>query len=366
LVITLNWFNKGGSKIGFMQVPLILVSNRIKLDDKNSASGLNGSTPRQDYLEIARCLHGELAGYTMSDQAWYHLVRQIEQYLKIDLVEAAHAINQVTSYNLMLSTSEKMAIPLALFLSLSRYNIPHVVIAHKLSSGLKTGLWENRIVYQRFSHIICLCKAQANYAIQQLGFPSTKVDFIYDKVDQRFFSPQPVDTEDYILAVGQEQRDYQTLLKAIEGTNLRLIVVASSPWSTSKIQIKDMGKVTIVSHIPYTELRMLYAKARLVVVPLFDVDYAAGVNALLEAMAMAKPLIVTQTRGITDYVVDNETAVFVPPGDPHALQNALLSLWDRVSELGRLGANARQIVEECMNLDIYVNQVVEIVSRFIG
>jgi len=346
-----------------MQVPLILVSNSIKPQDKNKITDLHDAGPRQDYVEIARNLEGKLAGYNLSDATWYRWTRQLEKHIKLDLVEAALAVHQIASHNVMLSTSEKIAIPLAIFLSIFKYTTPHIVIAHKLSSGLKANLWQKGQLHQRFSHIICLCKAQLDYAIHQLGVPETNVNFIYDKVDQRFFYPMQTEVDDYILAVGQERRDYQTLLQAIAGTGLKLVVVASSPWSTSKVNLGDKEKITVLSHIPYSELKMLYARARLVVVPLFNVDYAAGVNTVLEAMAMAKPLIVSHTRGITDYVVDNETGIYIPPENPVELRRAILSLRNQPKELKRLGINARQAVEEQMNLDIYINRVVEIVRK---
>lgn len=346
-----------------MQVPLILVSNHLKLYENGITQD---SSPRQDYVEIARQLKGELAGYNLSKATWYHWTRQLERRIKLDVVEAAFAVNRRASHNVMISTSEKMAIPVALFLALRKYNIPHIMIAHKLSSGLKANLWSKNQLSHKFSHIICLSQAQANYATQHLKIPEAKVSFIYDKVDHHFFRPLPVEPEDYILAVGQEQRDYQTLLQAIEGTGLKLVVVASSPWSTSKVHLNGMENVTVLSHIPYPDLRLLYARARLVTVPLFHGDYAAGVNSLLEAMAMAKPLIVSQTKGITDYIRQAETGLYVPPEDPLALKRAILSVWTQSKELKRLGTNARRAVEEQMNLDIYVKRVVEIVRKFIG
>jgi glycosyltransferase involved in cell wall biosynthesis len=346
-----------------MQIPLILVSNHLKPHEQNGAESFDDSVPRQDYTEIARALGGKLSGYNLSRAAWYRWTRQLEKEIKLDLVEAAFAAYQVASHNVLLSTSEKTAIPLALLLSLFKQETPHIMIAHKLSSGFKAHLWQKRQLHQKFSQIICLSQAQADYAIHHLNLPEERVHFIYDKVDHNFFRPMKADADDYILAVGQEQRDYQTLLQAIAGTGLKLVVVASSPWSTSKVQLDELGKVTVLSHIPYSELRMLYARARLVVVPLFEVDYAAGVNAVLEAMAMAKPVIVSRTRGIADYIAPNETGIYVPSGDPAELNRAILSLWTQPGELSRLGVNARQAVEESMNLDIYVNRVVEIVRK---
>ncbi|MFQ5578880.1 MAG: glycosyltransferase family 4 protein, partial [Anaerolineae bacterium] len=171
----------------------------------------------------------------------------------------------------------------------------------------------------------------------------------------------------FILTVGKEQRDYRLLLRALSGTGIKLVVVASSPWSTSQAKMNQADdNVTVLSHIPYHQLRTLYAQARLVVVPLFGVDYAAGVNTVLEAMAMAKPLVVSRTKDITDYVTHGETGLCVSPGDVAELKERILSVWERPSALNRLGANARQAVEEKMNLDIYVNQVARIVQKTVS
>jgi len=348
-----------------MQKPLVLVSNRLKINEPSGLKQLDDVAPRQDYVEIAKQLEGSLVGYDLSDAIWYRWTRQFEKRLKLDLMESLFAAIQCSKHNVVLSTSEKIAIPLAALLSITKCKTPHIVIAHKLSSGLKTYLFRILQVHETFSHVICVCRAQVDYAINQLEIPESRVDFVYDKVDHRFFHPLKVDTGDYILAVGQEQRDYKTLLRAIAGANIKLVVVASSPWSTSQIRMDEIGEVTILSHIPYQELRTLYAQARLVVIPLFAVDYAAGVNTVLEAMAMAKPLIISRTRGITDYVVHNETGLYVSPGDAAELRDTVLSLWGQANELKRLGTNARQTVEECMNLDIYVDQVVRIVRKIL-
>jgi glycosyltransferase involved in cell wall biosynthesis len=189
------------------------------------------------------------------------------------------------------------------------------------------------------------------------------VDFVYDKVDHRFFHPFGDETLDFVLVVGQEQRDYKTLVQALSGTGIRLVVVASSPWSTSGCDTSGLGEATVLSHIPYRELRSLYSQARLVVAPLFDVDYAAGANAVLEAMAMGKPLVVSRSTGITDYVVHGETGLYVAPRNAAELRDAVLFLWENPQERLRLGCNARQAVEEGMNLDCYVDRVAEIVRN---
>ncbi len=347
-----------------MASPLVLVSNRVKNLDQYQQEYVDDLAPRLDYIEIAQQLGGEISGYNLFNSIWYSWGRKIEKSIKLDLIESIHTTFHLSRHNVVLSSSEKAAIPLAMFLSLVRRRMPHIVIAHHLSSINKIRLFRVWKLYHQFTHIICVCTAQADYAVKQLGIPPANVDFIYDKVDHLFFRPQTLDDGgDYVLAVGQEQRDYDTLLKALSGTPLKLVVVDSSPWSTHVTNLSPGKGVTVLKNISYVALRSLYAGARLVVTPLRPVNYAAGANAVLEAMAMAKPLIVSRTEGIRDYIIHGETGLFVPPLDDKMLQDSILSLWDDAKMQKRLGENARQIVEEKMNLDIYVNHVVRIVQE---
>ncbi len=343
-----------------MKIPVILVGNRLNTNLRNERTVSTDSAPRVDYVELAKRLGAELIGHDSFDASWYRWIGPIERRAKIDVIESLYTMRRLSKYNLVYSTSEKMAIPLAALLALTNQDIPHLVFAHKLSSGLKSYLFTLLPLYKNFGHIISDCTTQTKYAINHLGMPDAKVDFVHHAVDQRFYRPLDVAENGYILAVGQEQRDYKTLLQAVSAAKVKLVIVASSSWSTNRVHLDEIGETTVVSNISYQELRTLYAGARLVVVPLFNVDYAAGNTTLLEAMAMAKPVIVSGTSGIQDYVVHNETAICVPPMSSEELLDAILFLLNRPHDRKRLGTNARQAVEECMNLDIQVRRIAQI------
>lgn len=342
-----------------VQAPLILVSNprREKLPPPMA------DAPRLDYLEIARLLDGDVISSEMGNSLGARFIHRLEQYSRLNFTEAYGVARELESYTAVLSTSEKVAIPLAAMLAAKGQRVPHVVIAHRLSSRFKQTLFRLWPLHRSFTHVVCLCRAQAEYAVQEMGLPETAVTFIPDKVDHRFFRPTATWIEgDYILAVGQEQRDYQTLLQAVAGTGLKLVIVASSLWSEDIALPENVAaNVTVLHNISSQQLRTLYAKARLVVTPLFDVPYAAGVNAVLEAMAMGRPLIVTRTTGISDYVVDDVTGVYTPPENAPALRRQILRLWPDAAYRRRLGLNARLAVEDGMNLDSYTRRITQLV-----
>jgi glycosyltransferase involved in cell wall biosynthesis len=60
--------------------------------------------------------------------------------------------------------------------------------------------------------------------------------------------------------------------------------------------------------------------------------------------------VVSNSRGIRDYVVDGRTATVVPPGNPEPLAEAIVRLLNSPQQAAWLGQNARQfVVENCRN-----------------
>jgi glycosyltransferase involved in cell wall biosynthesis len=321
--------------------------------------------PRQDYYELSASLGADIISPDSRHLALLRYSWLVEQRLKLHLVEALRVARKLTAGQLAISTSEKVGLPLAAALHLRQQQSPHLLIAHKLSSVAKARFFKMWPLPDGVQRIACVSQAQVEYAVNVLGMPAARADFVYDKVDHCFFRPGTAVSGDYILAVGQEQRDYATLLRALAGTGLRLIIVNSSSWNQQNQHLQEVDGVAlqVLSALSYPALRDLYAGARLVALPLHDVNYAAGVNGALEAMSMAKPLLMSQTRGLAGYGRSGETAVTVPPADTAAWRDAILSLWDDEQERRRLGENGRQLVAEQMTMEHYLARLGQIVAE---
>ena len=59
-------------------------------------------------------------------------------------------------------------------------------------------------------------------------------------------------------------------------------------------------------------------------------------------MAFGKPVVASRVGGLPDIVSDGETGLLVPPGDVHALREAIQSLLDDPARRERMGAMAKQ------------------------
>ncbi|HSM01059.1 MAG TPA: glycosyltransferase [Acidimicrobiia bacterium] len=72
--------------------------------------------------------------------------------------------------------------------------------------------------------------------------------------------------------------------------------------------------------------------------------------AVLEAMALGRPIVATAVGGVAELVSDGETGLLVPPGDPVALAAAIDRLLDDREFAAALGAAARGVAEESHGL----------------
>jgi len=89
--------------------------------------------------------------------------------------------------------------------------------------------------------------------------------------------------------------------------------------------------------------------------------YAEGVpTSLLEASACARPVVSTRIPGAADFVLDGETGLLVPPGDPPALAAALEKLLQDPALRGRMGAAGRRRVLENYTSEIVNEQTLQV------
>jgi glycosyltransferase involved in cell wall biosynthesis len=110
-------------------------------------------------------------------------------------------------------------------------------------------------------------------------------------------------------------------------------------------------RVRFLDQRPQEELISLYQRCALFVLPSQRDVYP---NAVLEAMACARPVVVTSGVGVAELVAASGGGSVIAPGDAKALADAisrLLALPE--DERDRIGMNARNIVERhCSTTEI--------------
>ncbi len=253
-------------------------------------------------------------------------------------------------------------------MSLLHPDAPHVMVAHLLTSREKRLAARHTEFLRRTDVTLVFSRDQERYLREEVGLDEQQARFIYDKVDHRFFAPgAPVGADGYVLSVGREQRDYDTLIDALRPLKVPSVIVPGSTWSH-----RGLGPMSLPDHVQvrqglsYPELRRLYQGARVVVVPVQPgTRYAAGVNGILEGMSCGRPVVATDTPGLQGYVEDGVNGRQVPAGDPAALGALIHELWTERDQAEAMGQAGRQTVVHGRTIDHFVDRVAGLMETLV-
>jgi glycosyltransferase involved in cell wall biosynthesis len=330
-----------------------------------------GKHPRVEYFELADKLCAEIFDFRSVHASGMLLVK-IARGFGNPIGLAALALVRRKEFDVFYAGAESTGLVLAALFKFVRRRPKIAILNHYLSGNKKAFLFRLFGLRRTFDSLICLNEFQTRFAKETLHIAPDRVSSVHygANVDGAFFDPSRSKTTPggYILSVGRERRDYDTLLTALQGIDLRSTIVASG--------IRDSGEynnlsstvaavpvtVRLLRHVSYVELRDLYAGCLFTVLPVHDVEYPAGVTAIIEAMAMGKTVIATRSRGIREYVEDGVTGLWARNGDANDLRERILYLWNNPDVAQRMGAEARKRVAARIDLSGYIKNLASMLS----
>lgn len=138
-----------------------------------------------------------------------------------------------------------------------------------------------------------------------------------------------------------------------------------NPSAVSEIIIKEWANEGVAKYLGVSkDVRDYICEADVVVLP----SYREGVpRSLIEAMAMGKPIITTDTSGCRDVCRDGENGLLVPVKDAQTLSEAMIKMI-QVKEEGRkqMGQRGRNIVIEEFDEKIIIKQYMNLIEEIFG
>jgi len=212
--------------------------------------------------------------------------------------------------------------------------------------------------------LVAVSAAVRDSALRTLGADPARVVTIHNGVDLDAATVGPdraaareawgIDASTLVLViVGRlvSLKGHRYLFQALSGLRTRhpgttLLVVGDGPFlEPFRTQVRDLGlagAVRFLGAAPGLAERAV-AAADVLVAPSLSEGFGLAV---LEAMAMRRPCVVSRTGGLPEIVEDGGSGFLVAPGDVPALTAALTRLADDAALRERLGRRGRAIVEE--------------------
>ena len=215
--------------------------------------------------------------------------------------------------------------------------------------------------------ILCLTSAAA--AGFQAKWPKLKVAHIEWTPDNILFPGSEANGEFY-FACGRTNRDYKTLVAAAAKLDVPFVIVAS-PSLMEGLPIPPNvrfveGPPSTASDrggVPFPELISYYANAKALCIPLQDIPAdTSGYTNVLEAMAMYRPILMTQT-GTLDLDIEKEgLGRWVEPDSVDSWVQAIQEMEAQPELRKQMRERAKSMIEETYNLDRHGKEVADFLS----
>lgn len=256
---------------------------------------------------------------------------------------------------------------LAAWRAVSRRRPPLVIVGCWLADLLADGASGRRrlyrFVYRGVDRIVVFSSNQVATLVEHLGVEPERIAVVRFGIDLDELAALPTTDSGRIVAAGRDAgRDWATLLDAVRGTGLGVDLI------TRQRQIDGLDvppEVTVAGVIDRDAYLAHLASAAVVAVPTDVREYPTGQTVLLEAMALGKCCIVTDTPAMREYVTDGETAVLVAPHDTDGWRRTLTELMDDPARRARLGAAARRQAVEWGGAAAMWQDVAEVIGELV-
>ncbi len=336
----------------------------IPLDASLKSKIEAGLHPQQDYFALAQAVGAELLAPARKSAASKGRCGRALHSLQV----AWSAFRRRDRYDLIIVDLDTTGLFLAMLFKLFRVRRRVVQIVH----GKLAMPWERRLfklfrLGPQFDHFVCYGDAMAAKLARVCGMPKSEITTVRHPADHRFWKPDVREPQPRLLVgAGMTQRDYPTLVEAVRGLDVQLVIAASSPWTAAQGMscVPDVPQNVSVRACDYQALKALYSEALAVTVPVAETRSQAGSLVVYEAMAMGKPVVCTGTAGqkAMGLLREGETGFYVAPGDVEGWRRAILRLVNDSPAAARMGRNARADVEAGLNMDGWVTEMAQIVN----
>jgi glycosyltransferase involved in cell wall biosynthesis len=177
-------------------------------------------------------------------------------------------------------------------------------------------------------------------------------------VDLGFYQPLGYRPR-WAFSCGKTMRDFAVLHEAFASLPYACQVIgpreSTDPRSSSNVTL-----VTGQAHdhnVSYADLQeFYYGQAAVALITLPDLTGARnpyGITSVLEAMALARPVIVTRTGAVAEAIDVEALGVgrFVPVGDARALAEAVRFMFENPFEADAMGRRGRELCDRIYNMD---------------
>ncbi len=274
------------------------------------------------------------------------------------------------------------------------YKTPIVVHVRDCVPRNKIGILTRRIIARRASKIV----ANSSYVAHHFALDDSmfrKIDVVYNPLDLSSFDPEKVDGSQFkkmfkvngrysLLGVVGQISPWKGLIDVIRAMpkvlssfpETRLLIVGEPKFDTASARYDNIAylkelkslveELNLKKEIIFTgersDIPEVMKAIDLLILPSWEEPFG---RALIEAMAMEKPVISTNVGGPTEIIEDGVTGILLPPKNPEIIAQAVIELASKKKKSKEMGRRGRKEVQRRFNTDTYIAKMLSIYKKIL-
>jgi len=272
-------------------------------------------------------------------------------------------------------------------LKMLRNKIP-LVLTKQVGSGIIKKDKFHKWIYDRLTLALAISMVIKKNLLETCPLPESKVKLLHNGIDTDKFNPEKITgskiREEFgiveneivigMLARFSPGKGHEEFIKAavqlnLKHNNLKFFIVGEASRGENQYAdtIKQLAESQNLSNVIFTGYRSDTPE----VIAAMDIfafpshNEAFGI-ALTEAMAMAKPSVCSNSDGVLDIAVDNETSYLFETKNAEDLTNKLELLINSPDKRLVFGKAARKRAVENFDLNILTDKVINIYNELLN
>ncbi|MBI3342074.1 glycosyltransferase family 4 protein [Candidatus Curtissbacteria bacterium] len=279
----------------------------------------------------------------------HSIIHKVGMGFKID--QAIRLMPKLRDYDIIVATGDSAGLPILALKYCGVVKTPIIFMTAGLAGALKGN--ENSWVGKFYKKILRMpdvftaySQIEIDFFVKKMGIPKGKIEYMPLGTDWDYFSKKQKrkTTKNVICAVGVDSgRDYGTLFRAVEDLPYE-IEVACHPSNIKGLKIPNNVKVHL--NAPITEVKEIFDRSLISIVPCYERFRSAGQMVILESGSAGLPVIASKIAGITSaFKFKNKKEIlFFEPENADDLRNKIKLLIQKPKTAQMLGKSISQTI----------------------
>ncbi len=165
-----------------------------------------------------------------------------------------------------------------------------------------------------------------------------------------------------VYTAGKSERDFDVVIRAFRNTDVPVTIVCPDDTEIKETNITSNIRILRFSQVSHEQYYALEGQAFCVIIALINEKSPCGAITISLAMSNSIPIIVTESYGVKDYILNNVNGIIIKVGDSDAMRHGYEKLKRDEAFRNNLINNAKNTVKG-MSTENFIEKIIQIIEN---